>query len=388
MVRGSNLHADGLTATALDAVEPIWGEIAQQLSVLTHENPHFQYLQAVGSGSLTSTITKNLANIQELFVDGSVELSAGEKSRTSLRFQLETMPPVGKRFNEDAFFFEKTADNTTLVIGVIDGATSQLPIAGLLPATGAFHVSHLASIAFTQTAEWKKLAQTHSLDALQVMTALNTWLNKQLAGIAGVTYDNVLTIPGAAASLVTISPSTQTGTFAHVADTLVALESLDNTITILTDNKNETFDHQTGELVAAIAREKNCSYLEAARDVRVKAQLRASFTQKINTPTGCGILNGMPELFNNDLVQHSTFSTKGVKRIIVMSDGAYAPWQQVVSPDLQLPPEFILAVEQARAGGHTPLSITSRLLQTDPDAIKYHRLKPQDDATFVVIDLV
>lgn len=372
----------------IPAVLPIWHEVIQQLEQLTQTNPHLQYLQAVGKGSLTSILTNKLANLQEIFIDGSVSLKVGEGGRSILPFQIETMPPVGKRLNEDAFLLEKVAKGRKLVAGVIDGATSQKPIQDIAPVTGAFHLSHLAAYCFSRSQTWQSLLQDESLNAAQIMAALNLWLWQQLKDIDGVSYDDVLTIPGAAATIVVIDPTAYIATFAHVADTMLAIEKVSGEIEVLTDNKNEPFDLETGKLVAEIVKERKTGYLQAARDERVKAQLRASFVKKINTKNGCGILNGMPELYTNNLVQEGTFSLKGVKRIILMSDGAYAPWQQVVDKNLRLPREFGQAVDQARAVAHTPLSITGRLLQTDPDAELYHRLKPQDDATFVTLDLL
>jgi|GEM_PF-2621423 len=231
------------------------------------------------------------------------------------------------------------------LVTVIDGASSQLPIAALEKhgVSGAFYISHLIKYGFGQSDVYNELRSRQDLTAKDIVIAMNGWIHSQLEQVEGVNYADAATIPGAAATFALVDFPAAKVTLAHIADTVaVQADSADYNqdyqdtanAQLLTNNRNKRFDDETAALVEQIMGELSVDRPTAVKDPRVKEQLRASFRRKINTPDGCGILNGMPELVTNDLIQEHTIDLieahqkalpNGSPLILVLaSDGFYS----------------------------------------------------------------
>lgn len=221
--------------------------------------------------------------------------------------------------NEDAYTNLNLGEGRTL-FALIDGASSQAPISGLTKygVSGAFYVSHLIANGFKYSDAYQELCKQPELNAKDVMIKVNDWVRGEMQKVEGVDYENVLTIPGAAATFALLDFKAEQLSIAHVADTIEVddydayLKDDPSAAKINTGNRNAKFDEVTMELAEKIAKENGITTVEAAKDPRVKQQLKDSYKSKINTPNGVGILNGMPELVENNLIEEIKLDLKPI----------------------------------------------------------------------------
>ena len=307
------------------------------------------------------------------------------------RFTLATCGgDIRKKLNEDAPLVLPLLKRRML-FGVLDGASSQRPIKGLEKngVNGAFYVSHLASLGFAYSEQYRELTQRVKLTAGDVMRAMNSWLHSEMSQIEGIDYQDVLRIPGMAATLALVDYDKKEISIAHVADTMCIAEYGDGSYKVITPNQNEKFDDETMELVKQLAEERKVSLREAAGLQEVRDQLASSFRKKINTPQGCGILNGMPELVENDLIFETTIPWEDkLRNLHLVSDGVIVPWigKSNCSHDVAIRKFLGLADLQSAGVENAPRAGFDQL-DRDSDFIKIPRLKRQDDATNVTIEV-
>jgi hypothetical protein len=228
--------------------------------------------------------------------------------------------PINKP-NEDSYANIDIGPGRTL-FALIDGASSQAPISGLEKhgVSGAFYVSHLIAYGFKSSESYKELCSRTDIKAKDIMVSVNDWVRGEMQKVEGVDYNNVLTIPGAAATFVLLDISNEQMSIAHVADT-IEIDNIDgylandiDAVNIHTGNRNAAFDDVTLALANQISQEKGITIVEASKDPRVRQQLKDSYKSKINTPNGVGILNGMPQLVENDLIEEKTVYLRPLAR--------------------------------------------------------------------------
>lgn len=304
----------------------------------------------------------------------------------SIRLTMTTeRADISQSLNGDAILFCPLG-RRRILLGVLDGVKSRKSISGLEPldARGAFFISHLIALGFPTSESCRNLAAEESLSAGDVMRKINNWLYQELKKVTGVNYEDVLTVPGVAATITLIDLPQNQISIAHVADTMAIAEFCDGSLEILTPNQNERFDRETLNLAQAITRNEDISLRQAARDERIRAQSAQSFQEKINTREGCGILNGMPELVTYGLIVEEQLPiTSDLKSLHLASDGAIGPWLGQEGLDQER------AIKQfLEAAKPNPLAVIKegrRLLQSDPDFFQIPRLKDRDDATYVQV---
>jgi hypothetical protein len=318
----------------------------------------------------------------------SAYLYTDKKTGRQIKLVVETRGGQEGRLNEDAVLLEDLGDGR-LAVAVLDGASSQAPIEALakLGVSGAFYVSHLASFGFRTSEEFKQLTDNPDITAKDFVVSLNRWLYQQLSEVEGVDYGDVVTIPGMAAVVTIIDFNDMTCSVANVADTVGITHFKNGGWDSFTGNLNERFDIETMELVKKISDERGISIMEAAKDDRVKDQLKASFREKINTPNGCGILNGMPELEHPGLIEsyktESPGALESMHQMVLCTDGALTPFQGSKVGD------FLMALYRFKDKYLINQAITQfvkNLLIDDPDFEIFPRLKGADDATMVDIE--
>jgi len=363
------------------------------------ENPLFWFLKkdVVKDSPFWSLLTHRLHEAQDsvnshyVFYsnqhdDGSEEEHERQSIIKKLGLLIETRGGKEGKLNEDAILIENLGDGRA-VFAVFDGASSQAPIKALEEhgVSGAFYVSHLAAFGFSTSEEYKELCDKEDVSPREFILTLNSWLYDQMNKIDGVNYDDVLTIPGMAATIVIVDFNKQSYSIGSVADTVGIDHSTSGGWEIITDNLNERFDEETMNLVKEIARRKGISIREAAGYPEVKDQLAASFRKKINTPDGCGILNGMPDLEHSGLIEEHFFnSLSGLHQLVLCSDGALTPF----SSDSEIS-EFLLKIKKFKEkhwGDDSMMGEVKDLLDSDPDFALFERLKHADDATLLVIE--
>src|SRR3989344_6454831 len=364
----------------------------EKLSALA-DHKLFWFLKDMGNRNFPAGVVEEffykdgLSDLQH--VNANRSLQWGEKR--VLKFSFATLGVDSEnRLNEDAILIQPLGKDR-FVMAVFDGATSQKPIAGLekFGVTGAFYVSHIASLGFPNSKEFDDLAKREEVSAKDFMIELNSWLYQQLSKVEGIDYQDVLTIPGMAATIAIVDFNTQKISIGNVADT-IAIAGYYTSSEILTTNQNEIFDYETLGLAKQIANKERKTIKEIAADPRIKEQLGGSFRKKINTPRGCGILNGMPELVTNNLITEKTIEiSNALEQLVLASDGAYSPFlnSEFVdnSGERQRRLNAFLRAFQVKRGVPVPIEAAYWLTLVDSNYGIVPRLKSVDDATSITM---
>lgn len=377
----------------IDSCNPVIRKNFEKLLELK-DKPLFWFLKKYENDPLTSFLyqcpqERILANVQS--ARGRTVLSFGVNGpEVKLAYSTEASKP-SEKLNEDALLIYPIGNNRML-IGVLDGASSQKEIDGLKEygVSGAFYISHLAAYGFVNSEEYKNLIKEENVNADEVMRVMNSWLRVQLEKIPGVDYSDVLTVPGMAATLAVIDYNNGKISLAHVADT-IAVADKENGYEVLTDNKNDRFDKETMDLVKTIAKgPPKISIREAAMDSRVRQHLKDSFRKKINTPGGCGILNGMKELIDNNLIFTKEIKMNDLISLHIASDGVYGAFGvSIEGSGTEEDPKMNImlgALEQNRIGVEDTVEMVEDRLNIDDNFAKIPRLKRKDDASLITIN--
>ena len=130
----------------------------------------------------------------------------------------ETQPAlIAGRLNEDCSSVVPLGPNC-LLLCEFDGASSRNGIRGLDKhgLTGAFYVSHLAALSFSQSEVLARLVNQPDIIASDVLREMNPWLKSKLEKIDGVDYKDVLSIPGMASVICLIDANAGQASIANV----------------------------------------------------------------------------------------------------------------------------------------------------------------------------
>lgn len=302
----------------------------------------------------------------------------------------------GRKLNEDTVL-ARPFGKDRLLVAALDGASSQKPVTGLetYGVKGSWYVSHLAALGYTQTERFKILQNIKGITAKDIVVDLNNWLREKLSKVEGVDYNDVLTIPGMAATFALIDFNDGKISIGHVADTIGIAEYTDG-FEVVTDNKNEKWDTETMAKVDEIRVEyekttgKRISRREAKDNPQVRAQLAESFRKKINTPNGTGILNGMPELETNGLIHTQEIEiSPNLRKIHLATDGVHLAWTGRADIDDETKIRKILgALDNPHYRPGDPFYDIRIRLELDPDHEAIRRLGSYDDATYISVDFM
>lgn len=291
------------------------------------------------------------------------------------------------KLNEDSFSELPMGEGRTF-FAVFDGASSQKEIKGLssVEISGAFYISHLASLGFRTTSEYAELCQKPELSAKDIMIVMNKWIQKKLEDVEGIDYSDIPSVPGMAAAFMLVDMPNKRLTIAQVADATIALVKKDGRTKILTPNLNEKFDQETMTYIASLAKEygSDMPHIRQIPEAKVliNAHLAESFTRKTNKVGGCGIMNGMPEMDSNGLIYSDTLPmSNDISSILLFSDGAVLPFTRK-EVSLETAVESMVDVLDTR-NGSSVLTLGATILENDPDFVKIPRMKLKDDATVI-----
>lgn len=297
----------------------------------------------------------------------------------------------GKK-NEDSYAILPMGKGRTL-FALLDGATSQKKNKSLdeLGMSGAFYISHLTSMRFPESQDFADLCRLDDLIAKDILMISNRWIFNKLQKVPGVDYSDVCTIPGMAAAFVLVDVPNQKMTVAQVADTCIALIGQSGGVEIASNDTNAKFDAETMAYASEISKTFGISLAQIRKHVEANellhAHLRDSFRRKINTPNGCGILNGMSEMERNNLYYTNEFKLDGrIKEVLLYSDGATQPY----TGGKVRPEEAVMGLHSVfnlNNNGNSVIDVGISILDNDPDFVKIPRLKHRDDSTVIKIDL-
>ena len=281
-----------------------------------------------------------LNNLPRIVVEGQdIRLKASMSLSSMGEFEIrgeciagENTRP-GPRLNEDTIFTLQTEKGSKCLIAAIDGASSQKGITGLehYGISGAYLISHLLSYGLSQCAEWKRKSREKDFTAADIIIAANSFAGRYIPRIKGVDYNDVLTIPGAAAVFALIDPERGIVSIANVADCVGIVKFKDGKIKVVTPNRNQRFDEETEVVCARFCKEYGHSTREELRqnreaEAKIRQHLCDSFQRKINRPDGCGILNGQPQLTEHGLIDQTELPLNLIDSLYLCSDGALAPY--------------------------------------------------------------
>lgn len=317
----------------------------------------------------------------------------------NLRFQnysfgtvsLETLGSgaEGKR-NEDSFLVLPMGWGRTL-FAVFDGASSQKKIEGLdgVGVSGAFYISHLSSLGFEDSLEYKELFQRPLVNAKDTMMAMNSWLHGKLKQIPGIDYSDPSSVPGMAAAFIMVDVPKKRVTLAQVADCGVAVTDTFGGIRMITPNLNEKFDQETMTYARELSTTFNSDLSKFRRIPEAKELLRQqlieSFHRKTNKKGGCGIMNGMVEVISNNLIYtDSILLDDNLSSILMFSDGAILPYMEQGVP-IELAVKKLAKVTE-NSDHNSVLETGSSILESDTDFSRVPRMKLKDDATLISIN--
>jgi len=308
----------------------------------------------------------------------------------TVRIQTLASEPEGK-LNEDAPIVLNMGKGREL-IAVLDGASSQKPMYGLNKdgISGAFFVSHLLSMGFETTPEYKDLCDRTELSAKDIMIEMNKWIYGKIKDIEGVDYTDAATVPGMAAAFVLIDEPNKRLSLAQVADSKIAAVKANGEIILLTPNLNEKFDKETMEYVALLAKNFNVDIghvrqIPEAKEL-IRLQLADSFRRKTNKVGGCGVMNGSPEMASNSLIYSEYIPLDGsISSLLLYTDGVDQPYSK---DEASMQEAAIHLSNSYYSNNEKPfLEKGAEILNSDPKFEKIPRLKKRDDALIVEIRL-
>lgn len=344
------------------------------------DNPEFWFFEDIE--------TDKISRLQHDYTRQEIKLESDPGKRLMVQAGTLGAEPENKP-NEDTFMILPFGEGRML-FSVIDGASSQKEISGLSKhgVKGSFYISHLLSEGFSLCPEYHDLCQKDSLTAGTIMRVVNRWLFSNLAKIEGVDYSDYATIPGMSTTFALVNGRDGLISVAHVADTEGVVETISGDLDVLTFNQNARFDEETLGLMRRLAGEYGC-HIGQVKQIeegasKIKTQVINSYRRKINTPGGCGILNGMPELVTNKLIYETKIALDKVRSILLASDGALLPYTLTENDKPGNSSARYLQLLKV-LGGENLLTSGAAVLMEDINFELYPRSKLRDDATFMQV---
>jgi serine/threonine protein phosphatase PrpC len=323
-----------------------------------------------------------MANIFDYISQNDTEVyrtlnsTIGEKNTIAITIDAGTisgrkLPGSDPKPNEDAFSIN-LIDNT-LLAAVLDGASSQKPIAALKDQTGARFASHFLRNFIQSSSE---------SDVGKLLRQANRFLLEQTLQFEGATLSDVHTLPASTATIIKIDPDSDMLHLGHVGDTFCMLLYKDGHTELKTLDRNQPYDEKLLGEMKAIAIESHITPREAKQDPRVRQAVIDMFQDSFNRPdgTGQGIVNGDPQV--EQYIQDLSVPLKDIEAILLGSDGLIPPgWDERKPADRQK--LFTIAASEGMRG---LMSNKVKIENDDPDW--WHpRYKHSDDATAIYIRL-
>ncbi|MDB5185041.1 MAG: hypothetical protein JWN38_849 [Candidatus Saccharibacteria bacterium] len=274
------------------------------------------------------------------------------------------------RLNEDAFAANLSSDR--LQVAVFDGTTSLVQVPGLGKMSGARFASHYLKDLFSDLVGVTKPST--------IVTDLNKALLEKSLTIKGVDAGDTNTLPASTGTVVSIDPSDNSLSFAHIGDSFAVVYRESGVSELLTNNTNLPFDARLYDLINEIAASERITHREAQADPRVKELAYNLFIEKNNHPNGhgSGVINGDPNM--GIYIQSGQMSLDGVRAILLGTDGLVPQgWSVKNSEDRRA---MLDAVE---SGGVKQVIATKRLSENQDPDWQHTRWKHSDDATCIVL---
>lgn len=268
-------------------------------------------------------------------------------------------------WNEDAL----VALEDQGVFAVIDGATSLTPYAGPAGETGGYLASRIVADVLTRMLSGPGASSVSLTDCLlEANRALRHEMRR-----AGIDTSRKEQLWCAGAVVVRIRDTRVE--YAQAGDCILVAMYRDGTFRVVTRDQLAPIDLETQTLWAKAAAE--LGFRDAIWE-RVKPQIVRG-RRTANTPSGYAVLNG-EEIFA-DYVEYGAINRLQLDALLLMTDGLYVP-----KPPGERPFD---AEETARHIASMGLEPYVRWLirreQSDPQCLRYPRVKMSDDKTAVWI---
>jgi serine/threonine protein phosphatase PrpC len=273
-------------------------------------------------------------------------------------------------WNEDASVCKEDA----LLYGVIDGATSLVPFVGAEGETGGVLAARVIEEYLNQV---EVQSESRVQDLLQLLVAANDQLRLEMEQ-NGIVLERKEELWSACAVLVHITDYWID--YAQAGDCMLIAYYQDDTIRVVTHDQLEHIDQLTldrwakGVATGITHRDDLWAY--------TKPQIIHG-RQLANAPGGYAVLNGEPAFSN--YAEYGRISRVGVKALLLVSDGLYAPTTADI-PRTDGAVELALRVKDMGLKRYVDWLID--LEESDPECMQFPRVKKSDDKTALYIELL
>lgn len=357
------------------------------------DNPLFWFIKDIPDEKLTKLQleerSESVALTNSLALEAKIE-SVGQDPENKL--------------NEDDVLILPLGENR-IVYAVIDGVSSKVALPGLPEGiTGGFYISHLISLGFPKSKEYQDLLTKTAISPKEIMVTINQWVRSEFERlkIEGLNYNTPESIPGVSATLTLLDGKSEKFRLADIADTMAIGKTKKGLYKMLTNDQNAIFDQKVMGEIIKISEESGLTVKEvidsSEHSPTIKRLLLEASREKINTPNGCGILNGQPELVTNNLIEEPEYNINDFDEMWLISDGAMLAFPEVVSLLLSKPEgvteeELRQVLVKVRETNQIPETFESLviegavILQKDPQRTRIPRFKDKDDATTIRIKI-
>lgn len=334
--------------------------------------------------------------------------------------QLLSRPaPVPNRVNEDAWLvLESPIAPGYVIAAVVDGASSRYTIPNLEQALNA-DWSGVSAAAFAaacvRTSLVSRLNSQPDMPLPAALLAANQELRHRIADIVGgfsTEYILSLTdIPGAkddprrvrlalpacVVTLVRIDTTRRQLEFAHAGDTSLLEIRRDGEVICHTSDQMGSYDAEVLLYATRLQEERDLPHLSSAislaevRRMDIENGLRHNYVDEFaqtHPGDGTGVINGLPEL--TDYIESGTVSVDPAQTVgfCLLSDGL-----QLLAPLGETPIQTEARLRQTGAllrshGVRGLFEAAQQMAESDPYFDQYPRMKAQDDATGVYLEIL
>lgn len=273
-------------------------------------------------------------------------------------------------WNEDSLIVH----NNLNVYGVIDGATSLVPFTGTNGETGGCIAARLIAqdvlnVSLEESREF--------VDLKSLLVKSNQRLRMEMQKF-GIDVTNKEAVWSACAVLVSIQ--TKWIEYAHAGDCMLIVYYEDGTIRVVTHDQLAHVDNLTlsrwSEGVAAGLSSRDDLWEHTKPQIVLGRQLA-------NTVSGYAVVNGDSEFDN--YIEFGRISRMNVKSLLLISDGLYLPKEaKAKSPKVDGAAEVAEHVREMGLEGYVKWLIG--LEESDPDCLRYPRVKKSDDKTAIYLE--
>ncbi len=327
--------------------------------------------------------------------------------------------PVPGRVNEDAWLVLESAIPPGYVMAaVIDGASARFTIPKLVEAINEVAPGSTAAAFTADLTRSSLIRQLNNQPDLPLPTALlvaNQELQQAIANIIGdfsaeylLSLADIpagsedprrirLALPAAVVTLVRLDVTRRQLEYAHAGDTALLEIRRNGEVICHTSDQMGRYDNAVLQYAVRLRREKDLPHLSDAvslpevRRLDIENGLRHNYVDEFGRTQpgeGCGVIDGLPELADYIESGSIPIDPEQTAGLCLLSDGLQLP-APLNETAAQAEARLQLTGDLLRTRGVRGLFEAVReMAQSDPHLDQYPRMKVQDDATGVYLEIL